>query len=209
MLAAVSLAALSAVPGSAAAVSDPANDFLPSFSGPHNSDLDVVATNVTFDGSNFDFTATLNGTVGQTPGAVYVFGVNRGQGTAKFANIGEGGVIFDSTFVIKGSGGGVLNDLINKTSTPISDVTLSGVSVSGVVPFSDLPSEGFTPDQYAFSVWPESGAANPGNTEISDFAPDNSLTTVSVSDAPEPTTMSLFAITAAGAFALLSRRKHT
>jgi hypothetical protein len=204
-LAALSLTLVSALPGSATAVNDPSNDFLPSFNGPHNADLDVVAANVTLDGSNLDFTATLNGTVGQTPGAVYVFGVNRGEGTPKFGNIGEGDVIFDSTFVIKGAGGATVNDLINKTSTPISDVMLSGVTISGVVPLSDLPSEGLNSNQYEFNLWPEDGAANAGNTEISDFAPNNAV--ASVSDAPEPTTMSLFGITAIGA-ALLRRRKR-
>lgn len=203
--AAASLALVSAAPGFAAAVSDPSNDFLSTFSGPHNSDLDVVSANVTVNGSNLDFTATLNGTVGQTPGAVYVFGLNRGEGTPKFGNIGEGGVIFDSTFVIKTAGGSVVNDLISKTSTPISDITLSGLTVSGVVPVSDLPSEGFSLDEYTFNIWPESGAANPGNTEISDFAPNNSMAAVST---PEPGTMSLFGMAAAAAFGLLRRRKN-
>jgi hypothetical protein len=204
-LAALSLTLVSAMPGSATAVSDPPNDFLSTFSGPHNGDLDVVAANVTLNGSNLDFSATLNGAVGQTPGAVYVFGINRGEGTPKFGNIGEGGVIFDSTFVIKGAGGATVNDLINKTSTAITDVTLSGLTISGVVPVSDLPSEGFSPNDYEFNLWPEAGAANAGNTEISDFAPNNAVAPVST--APEPTTMSLFGMTAASAFALLRRRK--
>jgi hypothetical protein len=204
-LAALSLTLVSAVPGSATAVSDPPNDFLSTFSGPHNGDLDVVAANVTLNGSNLDFSATLNGAVGQTPGAVYVFGINRGEGTPKFGNIGEGDVIFDSTFVIKGEGVATVNDLINKTSTPITDATLSGLTISGVVPVSDLPSEGLSPNDYEFNLWPEAGAANAGNTEISDFAPNNAV--ASVSDAPEPTTMSLFGLTAIGA-ALLRRRKR-
>jgi hypothetical protein len=172
-LAALSLFLITAAPGSAAAVSDPPNDFLSTFSGPHNGDLDVLSANATINGSNVDFTATLNGTVGETPGAVYVFGVNRGMGTPKFASIGEGGVTFDSTFVIKTAGASVVNDLISKTTTTISDVTLSGSTISGVVPISALPSEGFSSNNYQFNLWPESGAPNPGNTEISDFAPNN------------------------------------
>jgi hypothetical protein len=201
-----SLALVSAVPGSATAVSDPPNDFLSTFSGPHNGDLDVVAANVTLNGSNLDFSATLNGAVGQTPGAVYVFGINRGEGTPKFGNIGEGGVIFDSTFVIKAAGGGTVNDLINKTSTAITDVTLSGLTISSVVPVSDLPSEGFNPNDYEFNLWPEAAAANAGNTEISDFAPNNS--DAAVSTAPEPTTISLFGMATVGASGLLRRRKR-
>jgi hypothetical protein len=168
--------------------------------------LDVTFANVTLNGANLDFTATLNGNVGQTAGAVYVFGLDRGMGTAKFANIGEGDVLFDSTFVIKGSGGGTVNDLIAKTSTSISDVLLSGNTISGIVPLADLPSEGFSADQYTFALWPESGAPNAANTEITDFAPQNANLTVS--SAPEPTTMSLFGMTAAGAFFFLRRRKR-
>ena len=200
----LSLALVSAVPISATLVTDPANDFLPSFAGPHNGDLDVLQVDVTLNGSNFDFMATLNGTVGTTSGAVYVFGLDRGKGTPKFANIGHAGVIFDSVFIVKNTGGGMVKDLISNTTTPISDVTISGAMVSGVVPVTDFPSEGFSPNNYTFNLWPEAGAANPGNTEISDFAPDNSMAPVNVT--PEPGTMSLFGIAALGAFAVLRRK---
>lgn len=207
-LAGISIFLVSAEPGSATAVTDPSNDFLPTFAGPHNGDLDVVAANVTLDGSNLDFTATMNDVVGLTPGAVYVFGINRGQGTAKFGNIGAGNVLFDSTLVINQSAVGVVNDLINKTSTSIGDVSLTGSTISGVVPVSDLPSEGFSPSEYQYNIWPELGAANPGNTQISDFAPNNSDAPVSVA-APEPATMSLVGATTLIAFGLLRRRKRT
>jgi len=64
-----------------------------------------------------------------------------------------------------------------------------------VVPVSDLPSEGFSPGEYEYNIWPELGAPNPGNMEISDFAPNNSDALVSVA-APEPATMSLVGATA-------------
>lgn len=205
--AALSLALIGCVGSSASVVSDPPNDFLPTFNGPHNGDLDVLSTNVTLNGSNFDFTATLNGPVGETSGAVYIFGLDRGKGTAKFANLGHAGVVFDSTFVINNTGGGVVNDLISQTKTSISDVTFSGATISAVVPVSDLHSEGFSPDQYTFNLWPESGAPNAANTEISDFAPDNSMAPASVATAPEPGTMALFGVAGIGAIALLRRRK--
>ena len=210
-LAGISVFLASAEPSAASAVSDPSDDFLPTFAGVHNGDLDVVAVNVTLDGSNLDFAATMNDVVGLTPGSVYVFGINRGQGTAKFGNIGAGGVFFDSTFVINQSSVGIVNDLINHTSTAISSVgavKLLGSTISGVVPVSDLPSEGFSPSEYQYNIWPELGAANPGNTEISDFAPNNSDSAVSVA-APEPTTMSLVGGIALIAFGLFRRRKRT
>jgi hypothetical protein len=195
------------VPASADLVTGLPDQFLSSFTGPHNGDLDILSANVTLNGSDFDFTATLDGTVGTTTGAVYVFGLDRGDGSAKFSNIGESGVIFDSVFVIANTGGGTVKDLINKTSTPISDVTISGATISGVVPVSDFPTEGFSPNNYTFNLWPEAGPPNPGNTEISDFAPNNSMSPVSVT--PEPASMSLFmfGVTVVAAVALIRRRK--
>jgi hypothetical protein len=76
-----------------------------------------------------------------------------------------------------------------------------------VVPVSDLPSEGFSASQYEYNIWPELGAPNPGNTEISDFAPNNSDALVSVA-APEPGTMSLLGATSLIAFGLLRPRKR-
>jgi hypothetical protein len=206
----MSIFLVGAEPGSATVVSDPSNDFLPTFAGPHNGDLDVVAANVTLDGSNLDFTATLNDVLGLTPGALYVFGINRGQGTAKFGNIAAGNVLFDSTFVINQNAVGVVNDLINHTSTTISGagaVKLLGSTISGVVPVSDLPSEGFSPSEYEYNIWPELGAANPGNMQISDFAPNNSDALVSVA-APEPATMLLAGVTLI-ACGFVRRRKRT
>jgi hypothetical protein len=144
---------------------------LPShFCRPHNGDLDVVAANVTLDGSNFEFTATMNAVLGLTPDAVYVFGINRGRGKAKFGNIAAGDVLFDSTFVINQNAVGVVNDLINHTSTTISGVgavKLVGFTISGVIPVSDLPSEGFSPSEYQYNIWPELGAPNPRRSRTS------------------------------------------
>ena len=83
-----------------------------------------------------------------------------------------------------------------------------GPTITGVIPVSDLPSEGFSPSEYEYNIWPELGAANPGNTEISDFAPNNSDALVSVA-APEPATISLVGATALIGFGLLGRRKRT
>jgi hypothetical protein len=204
-IAALSLMLMGSLPGSATPVSDPANDFLPTFAGPHNNDLDVLSANVTLNGSNFDLTAALNGPIGQTPGAVYVLGLDRGKGTPKFSNIGEPGVVFDSTVVVSNTGGAIVNDLISKTKTSISDVTLSGSTLSAVVPLSDLPSEGFSAGHYTFNLWPESGAPNPANTEISEFAPNNAMAPVSAT--PEPGTVSLFGMALVGALAVFRRQK--
>jgi hypothetical protein len=204
--AALALTLLTSTLGSAAAVSDPPNDFLPTFAGPHNGDLDVLAANAIVNGSYLDIAATFNGSIGQTPGAVYVFGFDRGHGTAKFSNIGEPNVVFDSTVVVSNTGGTVVNDLIGKTKTSLGNATLSGSSLSAVIPLSDLPSEGFRTSNYTFNLWPESGSPNAGNTEISDFAPNNAMSRVSATT-PEPGTMSLLGMALVGGLAVFRRNK--
>jgi hypothetical protein len=188
---------------SAASVSDPANDFVPSFTGPNNGDLDVLSANVVFNGSDFTFTSTLNGAIGTTPGASYVFGLDRGAGTAGFKAIAPG-VTFDSVFIIDPSGTSVVRDLTDGASFNITDVSASGSMITGVVPLSDLPSKGFTPSNYLYNLWPKAAT---GAQPISDFAPDNSDARVTSSATPEPGTMSLVGISVLGAFALLRRRK--
>ena len=90
LLAILSLSLLSAVPSTAALISDPAGDFLPSYTGPQNGDLDVLSAQVFFNGSDFRFTSTLNGAIGATPNAIYVWGIDRGAGTPGFPTIAPG-----------------------------------------------------------------------------------------------------------------------
>ncbi|MBC8104878.1 MAG: hypothetical protein H7Z41_20070, partial [Cytophagales bacterium] len=85
---------VNAAPAGAQAV-DPLGDFLPTYLGVQGGDLDVLSTGATYDGNNFLFTATLNGVVGTTTGGFYVWGVNRGTGTAGFSSLGLDGVLFD------------------------------------------------------------------------------------------------------------------
>ncbi|HEX4168461.1 MAG TPA: PEP-CTERM sorting domain-containing protein [Bryobacteraceae bacterium] len=203
--AALCLTLVGALPGSAAAVTDPSNDFVPTFDGPHNSDLDALSANVTLNGSSLDFTATLSGPIGQTPGAQYVFGLNRGKGMPLFANINEPNVLFDANFVLRPFGQSVTNDLIAKTATNVNTVSFSGSTINGVVPLSDLPSEGFSPNNYRVSFWPETTPDIPTNTNVSDFAPNNA--TAAITTTPEPGTLSLLGVAVAGAVAVLRRRK--
>ena len=61
-------------------VVDPAGDFLATYTGPLDGDLDVLSAGAVQNGTDVVLTATMNGDIGTTPGAVYVFGVNRGAG---------------------------------------------------------------------------------------------------------------------------------
>jgi hypothetical protein len=167
-----SLHAVSSVP-------DPLGDFLPSFTGPHNGDLDVLSTGGSFNGSTFTFSATLAGALGTTPGGFYVFGIDRGAGTARFGALATQ-VLFDAVVIARPDGTGTVN-LLNPTASslalPAGSVSISGDSFSVQVPLSFLPSNGFDPSVYAFNLWPRNGSGN--NNQISDFAPDNAVLTVS------------------------------
>ena len=69
-------------------ISDPQGDFLPSYTGPIGSDLDVRMAQVLYNAAagTLTFTAQLWGAVGQTAGRVYAWGIDRGLGTEVFQN---------------------------------------------------------------------------------------------------------------------------
>lgn len=185
----VGLTALASISAAqAATVTDAANDFLPTYVGPQGGDLDVLTASVRFDGTNFLLSSTHNGAIGTTAGGFYVWGINRGAGTARFVggtpSVGAG-VLFDAVAVLR-------QDLSltvvtfpamgAPTSTMFANaVTISGNSLSALVPLSLLGSTGFAPLQYGFNLWPRSPGM--GNQFIADFAPDAATITASV---PEP-----------------------
>ena len=86
-LAATCLATASA--SHAIGISDATGDWASSYSaaGPLAGDLDVIGAFVTYnpDTGVFVFSGTMDDDIGTTAGAVYVFGVNRGAGTARQA----------------------------------------------------------------------------------------------------------------------------
>ena len=182
---------------SAAAITDPANDFLPSFAGPNNRDLDVLRGELTLTGQQFLFTTTLAGPVGTTAGSLYVLGLDRGRGTARFPTIAPG-VLFDEVVAVTGTGGATVRDLISGAATvlPGSAVTISGDILTVAFPLSLAPSLGFAPNAYTWNLWPRTGAGN--DNQISDFAPDNSNVRVTSVTVPEPATVALLALGALG-----------
>jgi hypothetical protein len=155
-------------------ITDATNDFLASFAGPRNADLDVRRGEVSYDGTNFVFTSTSAGRIGSTPGALFVWGVNRGAGTARFGALAPG-VLFDAVVIIQPDGTSRVVDLSTnpptQTALPTGSATFSGNGLTVTVPANLLPSRGFDPSGYTVNLWPRTGAGN--NNQISDFAPDN------------------------------------
>lgn len=202
-------AAVAAVPAVSHAVAtvDPAGDLLSTYPGPRGGDLDVVSTDVLYNGNSFRFNTTLAAPVGTTPGGFYIWGLDRGQGTARFGQFTVGGntydargVLFDSVVILRPGGPSQVVDLVAGTPPTTlagSAVSFSGNDLTGSVAASLLPSLGLAPDQYTYNLWPRfTSAAVPlvGNAQITDFAPDNSNNVVSAAPAgtvPVPSTLTL------------------
>jgi hypothetical protein len=191
--AALALVALAA-PATANTVSDPAGDFLSTYTGPTNTDLDIRSVTVFIDKSNdFVISATMNGPLGQTADADYVFGVNTGSGLPLFGP-SEDKVLFDSAVVLNTGKGStpplVASNLLNPSGPTITvigsgagtgSVSVSGDTITGVIPISLLPGS-FAAGQYGFNLWTRIGVTDNFPTNFADFAPDNGTFTA----VPEP-----------------------
>jgi hypothetical protein len=190
---------LAAAPASAVTVSDPTGDFLPSFVGPQNADLDVTNFSVVFDGTNFLLGGTLAGNVLAADTPLYVIGINTGTGViAPFAGIGEPNVTFNQVVLITGATGTAALG-----ANPLT-TSITGNAFSVLLPASLLPSTGLQPQQYGFNLWPRLGLGN--NNQISDFAPQNAM--LNIAAVPEPATWAMMLLGFAGIGAVMRRRRR-
>lgn len=170
-------------PAGAATVTDPAGDFLPTFVGPHDADLDVLSFSTSFDSatSQFLLQATLDGPINPANAGLYAIGVDTGTGPiAPFGDIGEPNVRFNQVVVIQKDGTGSVTGAAGGP-LPTANITIDGASFSALVPLSMLPGTRFAPTGYAFNLWPRVSLS--ANNQIADFAPDNALLIAGV---PEP-----------------------
>lgn len=176
-----------------AQVLDPRGDFLPTYAGPQNPDVDVLKAKVMFDSTYFWFFGEMADSIGATPGALYVWGVDRGQGTERFVggtpSIGQG-VRFDSVVLLRPDGTGLVNRLDGQPASnlPAGSVVVYGSAIRGRVHRSLLPGNGRDFLQYTWNLWSRVGVGN--NSQISDFAPNASNAAV----VPEPSSLSLIAL---------------
>ena len=183
----------------AASVVDATGDFIGSYTGPHQDDLDVTSFGVSYDGgtSSFLIHSTMAGTIDPALGGFYVIGVNTGTGAGPFASIGAPNVLFNKVIVVQKNG----TAAISGTPLAAGSVTITGNALDVRAPLSLLPSTGFTPLNYGFNIWPRSGAG--GLEVISDFAPNNAT----VASAPEPASWGMM-IVGFGAIGGAMRRRR-
>lgn len=183
-------------------ISDPAGDFITEYTGPERGDLDVVEIEAVQSGLDFVLTGRMAAPIDTVLGGSYVWGVNRGAGTAGFGP-NYAGVLFDTVIVAQSATGNVLLNLFNGMPGTMLDpgvMTIAGDTLTLRIAKSLLPSTGFDFDSYGFNLWPRApGIA--GIAGLSDFAPDNATITA----APEPAAVSLAALALAAVW-LMRRR---
>ena len=196
---------LFALPFSAFAVpiSDPAGDllstFVPGDDPTLHGDTDVISSEVFYNPTTnlFTFTRTHAADIGTskladgTPSAIYVWGLDRGQGTERLAAIVQD-VLFDSVVVLGANGTGFFLDLVNPGGPQaISGVQINGPTISADVDGSLITSLGlFAPEDYTWNLWPRFILDNSlifTDAAVSDFTPDqgNAGLTI-VGTIPEP-----------------------
>lgn len=177
------------------AITDPAGDLRPGFTSAANGDLDVLSADVTYDYmlQTITFTSTSADNIGKTAASSFVWGVNRGAGTAGFPTVSNN-ILFDRVVVLVPGGQSAVRG--GPTGTPVinissSLVTISGATISATIPANFLVSTGFTVDNYTYNLWPR--VASPGGLPgISDFAPDT--TNFKANVVPEPSALALLAL---------------
>ena len=186
-------------PALADTITDPINDFIPSFTGTHDPSLDVVSFSASFDGATFHLTGVENGPIAGFATGLFVVGFNRGVGANNFAVIGHGGVTFDSVLTLSSAGvlGGNIN-LSGVTDTIVGNIFTINVPLASVPPLN-----GAAPSSFLVNLWPRD-ISQAGNAAIADFAPDNSDISV-----PEPLTVSLFAMGLLGLTFMRGRKTKT
>lgn len=205
-------AGLAAGPATAL-TADPIGDFEATYVGPQVADADITGIDVRFDGTTFTLKTTTAGAIGTTPGTFYVWGINRGAGIPRLQFVGappaiRPDLLFDAVFLTYLDGSGELG-IPQPNGPPVFTIYPGVVSIAGdrltaTLAASLLPSTGFAPGGYEFTVWshvpldPQDSDAS--NARIADFS-------ATVNPVPEPATWAML-ITGFGLTGAMTRRRR-
>ena len=161
-------------------IPDALGDFLPTYTGPHDPGLDVVAHAVTLVGDRLIFFSRMDGPIAPTQaiGGVYLVGLDRGLGTPRFRSgnpvVGPN-VLFDCVLRISPNGTGAFTNIVAGgvvTQLNPADIVIDGDEFTASVPLSVLsPAATRPPCEWTYNVWPRNGVGQ--NVQISDLAPDD------------------------------------
>ena len=197
----------------AASFFDPAGDYLGSYIGPLNGDLDILSGSVGYDTSNLLLTTKVSGTVGATAGSLFLWGVNRGAGTDRLITsgppaVGPATILLDAVVRLNGDDtGAVLTFPVMGPPTTVflnpAWISISGDTLSASIPRSLLPSTGFAFADYTYINWSRSAFGT--QDFIADLAPDDE--SILASFVPEPATWAMM-IVGFGAVGLAARRRR-
>jgi len=203
-------------PARAALISDPVGDFLPTYTGPQDPGLDVVAHEVIFLADRLSFFARMAGPIAPTQaiGGLVLVGMDRGQGTPRFLGgtpiIGPN-VRWDLVVRINPDGTGLVNNQVAGVVTPLNpaDISIDGNEFTASVPLSLLlPAATRPPLEWTYNLWPRNGVVIGQNMHVSDLAPDDGNSPVQA--VPEPGLLTLCGIGACGLVGYgWRRRRHT
>lgn len=206
---------LSAAPAAATTAFDGVGDYLGTYTGAQSADLDLVSATAIRNATGVTLTARVDGTIGTSPGALYVWGVNRGAGTPRLGfgvpPVGAG-TLFDAV-VVQFPNGTLRVATFPAMGAPTISVFAGALnvgtdSISGFVPFALLASRGFGIEDYTYALWSRN-RVNPAldgtNAEIADLLPGRGGFTASV---PEPLSWAMM-IAGFGLVGTVARRRRS
>src|SRR5215204_5043057 len=188
---------LASAPAARATVIDPAGDFLATYTGPQDTDLDVLSGDIAFDGTSFSFRATVAGAIDATPGQLYAWGIDRGTGTPRIDLLRDPDIapnILADAVIVMFPNGALTVVTIPVIGAPtftnfVGGTTVLGDTLSATVPLSLLFPTGFEPEDYNFGFWSRlrvDPAVDGTNHEIADFLAGSGALNARV--VPEPAT---------------------